>query len=60
MDKHEVAFRNLADLTDSSSDVRQTIVPFLNRRWAVIQVKDKGIGIFATDLPHIFDRFYRV
>lgn len=27
---------------------------------AVIKVADKGEGIKATDLPHIFDRFYRV
>jgi PAS domain S-box-containing protein len=28
-------------------------------RWAVVAVKDKGVGIPTADQPHIFDRFRR-
>lgn len=33
---------------------------FLSGGLANLSVKDSGIGISETDLPHIFDRFFRV
>jgi signal transduction histidine kinase len=32
---------------------------FKKDKYATVEIKDHGIGIKASDLPHIYDRFYR-
>ncbi len=56
------AIANLLDnacrYTPAGGTIR--LVGQLQPRWVYVRVEDSGLGIPAEDLPHIFERFYRV
>jgi signal transduction histidine kinase len=58
----EQALKNLIDNAYKYTPARGTVCLTLaiESRRGIIGVEDNGIGIPPEDLPHIFDRFYRV
>ncbi|NOZ62233.1 MAG: GHKL domain-containing protein, partial [Calditrichaeota bacterium] len=55
-------FLNLVDnavkYTPDNGKIRLSL--YQQNHNAVVEIKDTGIGISSQDLPHLFDRFYRV
>jgi heavy metal sensor kinase len=51
---------NAVKYTPKGGSVRVIVGPAREPGWTKISVEDTGVGIPAENLPHIFDRFYRV
>ena len=60
--KLQMCFSNLIDnaIKYGQTDGNVTINCYTQKNDFIVSVKDDGIGIPENDLPHIFDRFYRV
>ncbi len=51
---------NAVKYTPKGGSVRVIVGPAREPGWTKVSVEDTGVGIPAENLPHIFDRFYRV
>jgi heavy metal sensor kinase len=51
---------NAVKYTPQGGSVRVVVGPAREPGWTKLSVEDTGVGIPAENLPHIFDRFYRV
>jgi heavy metal sensor kinase len=51
---------NAVKYTPKGGSVRVIVGPAREPGWTKLSVEDTGVGIPAENLPHIFDRFYRV
>jgi signal transduction histidine kinase len=51
---------NAVKYTPNGGSVRVVVGPARELGWTKLSVEDTGVGIPAENLPHIFDRFYRV
>jgi heavy metal sensor kinase len=51
---------NAIKYTKAGGTVEVRLMPGDSPLWVALEVEDTGVGISAENLPHIFDRFYRV
>jgi two-component system phosphate regulon sensor histidine kinase PhoR len=48
---------NAVQYTPKTAEIN--IGTYYDNTWLIIEISDNGMGISETDLPHIFDEFYR-